>query len=133
MMTTTTRSATAHAAAAVDDRTDRPSSSTLQRVVFHGSGVLAFALATAVALAAAFFVAFGTSTCNDDDVSDELRQLRIGLLVVGTVLALVPAGWSYLASRLRLAWWPWLALSATVLVATLGLVASTNQVSTFCF
>jgi len=109
------------------------SPSTLQRVLFHGAGVVTLALASAAAAVAAIVVSFGTSTCNDDDISDELGQLRLGLFVVGTVLALVPTGWSYLASRLRLAWWPWLAVGATVMLGTIAVVASMHDVGTFCF
>lgn len=101
-------------------------------VAFHLGGVAASLAATAAAAFAAFLVSFGTSTCNDPDTGPELLQLRLGLLVVGTVLTLVPAGWSLLGARIRCRWQPWAAV-ALVPAALTAYGVATAEVGTFCF
>jgi hypothetical protein len=101
-------------------------------IAFHVGGGAVFAAATAAAAFAGFVVSFGTSTCNDPDVSDELRSLRLGLVVITVVWALIPAGWAALGRRLRYSWLPWAALSALVVAGGL-VVASMAEVGTFCF
>jgi hypothetical protein len=113
-----------------DGMTAAPSRSSA--VAFHLGGAVLSAVATAAAAFAGFLVSFGTSTCNDPDVSDELRALRLGLAVVTVVWALVPAGWAALARRSRFAWVPWAALAGVVVVVGLAAV-SVAEVGTFCF
>ena len=111
---------------------ERPSPSTAGAVAFHLGGLLVAATAAGAAAFAAVLVSFGTSTCNDPDVSSERLQLRIGFLVIGTVLALVPLAWALLGHRIRCAWQPWAALAVVPLGLTAYAVA-TAEVGTFCF
>jgi hypothetical protein len=101
-------------------------------VAVHLGGAVLFVAATAAAAVAGWIVSFGTSTCNQVDVSDNLRSLRLGLVVVGVLWTLVPTGWALLARRLRFTWALWAAVAAVCGLVTVVVVASA-EVGTFCF
>lgn len=98
---------------------------------FHVVAFLVCAGTTVAAGVATFLVSFGTSVCNEDDTTDELLQLRLGLAVVGLVLTAVPAIFAAFAAKLRFAWAPWAALAGIAAVVTLYAV-TTAEVSTWC-
>ena len=98
---------------------------------FHVVAIVVCAAATLAAGVAVFLVSFGTSVCNEDDTSDELGQLRLGLAIVGLLLTAVPAGFAFFAAKLRFAWAPWAMLAGVAAVATMYAVA-TAEVGTWC-
>ncbi len=99
---------------------------------FHVIGSILCIGATVAAGIAAVVVSFGTSVCNDVDTSDELRELRIGLLIIGVLLTLVPSVLTGLAAKLRFVWLPWACVAGLALLVTL-FAASQAQVGTWCF
>jgi hypothetical protein len=117
------------------DPTEPLPSSSRQRataVWFHLGGLVLTAVATAVAFYASIAVAFGTSTCPTISTADHTADLRLGLAVVGGVLALVPLGWAWHASRRGFGSAFWLLLSSLVAFATI-LVVANAQASEWCF
>ena len=98
---------------------------------FHVVAVVVCAAATVAAGVALFIVSFGTSVCNESDTSDELRNLRLGLTVIGLLLTMVPAAFATMAAKLHFAWAPWAVLAGIAAVVTLYAV-TTAEVSTWC-
>jgi hypothetical protein len=103
-------------------------------VLFHGIGVIATVAAGIAVVMALTLLAFVTSSCDPDHAeAGKLIQLRLGVVVLGLVLAAVPGLWVLLARALRFAWMPWTVLTGVALGVSLLMAVTTTQVGQWCF
>jgi hypothetical protein len=103
-------------------------------VLFHGIGLIGTAAVGSAVVMALGVLAFVTSSCDPSHAeAGKLIQLRLGVVVLGLVLAAVPGLWVLLAWALRFAWMPWVVLAGVALGASLLMAVTTTQVGRWCF
>jgi hypothetical protein len=103
-------------------------------VLFHGIGLIGTVVAGVAVVMAVALLAFVTSSCDPAHAqTGQLMQLRLGVVVLGVVLAAVPALWVLLAWGLRFAWMPWAVLAGGAIGVSLLTAVTTTHVGQWCF
>lgn len=98
-------------------------------------GVLAFALATSLAAAAALFLILGLATSCGQPIDDgRTLLLKAGLGAVGALWAAVPAIVAHLSRRIHVGLMvPWVVVAVLAGLVTLVAVAQAEASPVFCF
>lgn len=98
-------------------------------------GVLAFAVATFLAAAAALFLTLGLATrCGDPIDGGRTLLLKASLGAVGALWTAVPAIVAYLSRRIHVGLMvPWAAVAVLAGFVTLAAVAQAEASPVFCF
>lgn len=91
-------------------------------IAYQVVGVLLTLAAAVGSWVGVILVMLVTSRCHVDPPPGQLRDLRVGLAVVGVGCSAVPLLWAAFGSWRRMTWWPWLVVGAMGLAVTLQVV-----------
>jgi hypothetical protein len=105
---------------------------TAATVLFHLGGAALTAGAAFIALVALVILQLGTSCDPDVDGAAQLRDYRIGTIVIGIGLAAVPGLWALIARAARFEWRPWVCVAGLVVAASMLMAANTTEVEEIC-